>query len=146
MHAEHTTVAPVYTLAIREGHMGLWDGRRFWSRSFLERAYTEAHTTVTALEAAAPHDPQIARMLPALWWGLGRIGRLLDLLSVCPTPPVPHRVERIGAPAGPVDSLHCWTCDCHIERPLRLDAAPDPVWEQAQAAFRVAHPSEEGAL
>jgi hypothetical protein len=43
------------------------------------------------------------------------------------------------APAQAIDSIHCWTCDAHLDRPLTHSAATAEAWYAALRTFAAEH-------
>lgn len=132
------TAAPTTRLATCQGQPGLWDGQQFWPAAALQSVFTELSATIEQAETAACTDPATRATLPGLWWRWGWLARQLSRLGDPPTAAVPHRIE-IVAPAQGIDSLHCWTCDAHIERPLTHTAAGTAAWYAALRAFADQH-------
>jgi hypothetical protein len=136
---------PPARLAVCQGQRGLWDGQQFWSTAALQTVFTDLTGTILAREVTATTHPADCDPLPALWWRWGWLGRQLTRLGHAPTPAVPHRLEII-APAQAIDSIHCWTCDAHLDRPLQHTAATAEAWYTALRTFAAEHsPTQQEA-
>ena len=129
---------PTARFATCQGQRGLWDGQQFWSAVALHKLFADLSAKILALEIAAVEDPTQSDPLPALWWRWGWLGRQLTRLEHPPDPSVPHRLE-IVAPAQVIDSIHCWTCAAHLDRPLQHTVATTEAWYAALRTFAATH-------
>ena len=136
------TAPIVLRVATQNGQRGLWDGKRFWPLATFYMAYVALETYLLYEEAAVRDTGCVTDDLALLWWRWGHLGRLLTQLGQPPDPSVPHRVEII-APQQAIDSIHCWTCDDHLERPLTRDSGAMEAWYRQLRTFAAQHGGPE---
>lgn len=135
---------PTLYPARRAGERGMWDGHQFWPLPFLQEIYAGTTEQVAALEAQPAATIDRAKRA-AIWWRWGFVARLLTVLDSPPTPPVPHRVERVALPESE-DSIYCWPCDAFLPRPAESGPAAEAAWADAIRAFEALHRNEDETL